>query len=29
MAVSADGKTIFYDQNEFTESTVMLVKNFR
>jgi Tol biopolymer transport system component len=29
LAVSADGKTIFYDQNEEAESTVMLVKNFR
>jgi hypothetical protein len=29
MSVSADGKTIFYDQNETGESTIMLVKNFR
>jgi Tol biopolymer transport system component/DNA-binding winged helix-turn-helix (wHTH) protein len=29
IAVSADGKTIFYDQNEDAESTIMLVKNFR
>ena len=29
MTVSADGKTIFYDQNEQAESTIMLVKNFR
>jgi Tol biopolymer transport system component/DNA-binding winged helix-turn-helix (wHTH) protein len=29
LSVSADGKTIFYDQNETAESTIMLVKNFR
>ena len=28
-AVSADGRSILYVQNEFTQSNIMLVKNFR
>jgi Tol biopolymer transport system component/DNA-binding winged helix-turn-helix (wHTH) protein len=29
LAMSADGKSIFYVQSEFAESNIMLVKNFR
>jgi len=29
LSVSHDGKSIVYVQNEFAESNIMLVKNFR
>jgi hypothetical protein len=29
LALSDDGKSILYDENELEDSTIMLVKNFR